>query len=152
MDPRCAGVTGCGGTKTVVQRVDSKLRPTIPDRRAFSYAECVVAWRDGKTTAARGYGAPWRRARKAYLFAHPLCVICQAQGRVSAASVVDHIRPHRGDQVLFWDRDNWQALCTTCHNSIKQAAEHGHARMAIGLDGWPVDWAGAVESPPPKRP
>lgn len=105
-----------------------------------------MTWRGAKTAAARGYGAAWRRARKWFLAQHPLCVMCQAQGRVSAATVVDHIRPHRGDQVLFWDRDNWQALCATCHNSIKQAAERGHARPAIGLDGWPVDWGGAAKS------
>lgn len=34
-----------------------------------------------------------------------------------AATVVDHIIPHRGDQKLFWDRSNWQALCKSCHDS-----------------------------------
>ena len=29
---------------------------------------------------------------------------------------VDHIIPHRGDQKLFWDRNNWQALCKPCHD------------------------------------
>lgn len=30
--------------------------------------------------------------------------------------VVDHIKPHRGDQKLFWDRRNWQPLCEHHHN------------------------------------
>jgi 5-methylcytosine-specific restriction protein A len=30
--------------------------------------------------------------------------------------VVDHIIPHRGDQYLFWDQENWQALCKDCHD------------------------------------
>lgn len=32
------------------------------------------------------------------------------------AIVVDHVRPHRGDMVLFWDVANWQSLCLSCHN------------------------------------
>ncbi|TPW30330.1 HNH endonuclease, partial [Martelella alba] len=39
------------------------------------------------------------------------------------AVVVDHIRPHRGNDDLFWDRANWQPLCRHCHNSAKQAEE-----------------------------
>ena len=31
-------------------------------------------------------------------------------------TVVDHIRPHRGDPVLFWDEKNWQSLCKSCHD------------------------------------
>ena len=30
--------------------------------------------------------------------------------------VVDHIIPHRGDQKLFWDQNNWQSLCKSCHD------------------------------------
>lgn len=33
------------------------------------------------------------------------------------AEVVDHIVPHRGDEKLFWDESNWQALCKRCHDS-----------------------------------
>ena len=51
-----------------------------------------------------------------YLATHPLCVKCMAVGRYTKATVVDHIKPHRGDSVLFWDRDNWQALCKRCHD------------------------------------
>lgn len=38
--------------------------------------------------------------------------------------MVDHITPHKGDRGLFWDRNNWQALCKTCHDT-KTAAEDG---------------------------
>ncbi len=65
---------------------------------------------------ARGYDARWRKARKLFLQQHPLCVLCQAEGKIVAATVVDHIIPHRGDQQLFWDHDNWQSLCERHHN------------------------------------
>lgn len=65
---------------------------------------------------ARGYNAEWRRARKAFLQLHPLCVECMKRGTLTPATVVDHIMPHRGDQRLFWDESNWQSLCAPCHN------------------------------------
>ena len=82
------------------------------------------AWRVGKTTAERGYGGKWQRARLAYLFKHPLCRACEAEGRVTEATVVDHIKPHRGDMTLFWAADtNWQSLCAPCHG--RKAVEEG---------------------------
>lgn len=85
----------------------------------------------------RGYTSAWGRARAFYLRKHPLCVYCQRNGRLTAASVVDHIVAHRlkeaidsGDEArieaarkLFWDSENWQSLCGPCHNSVKQREE-----------------------------
>ena len=76
------------------------------------------------TAASRGYTYRWTKAAKAFLAKHPLCVHCGAEGRATAADCVDHRIPHRGDNALFWDRDNWQPLCHA-HHSIKTAAEDG---------------------------
>ncbi|OSQ35034.1 HNH endonuclease [Thalassospira sp. MCCC 1A01428] len=76
------------------------------------------------TAANRGYGYKWQKARVGFLKHHPLCCRCEQAGLVVAAAVVDHIKPHRGDMVLFWDRANWQSLCTACHNT-KTAKEDG---------------------------
>ena len=78
------------------------------------------------TAAFRGYGRKWQRARKYYLARHPLCVECTKEDRVRAATVVDHIIPHRGDRKLFWDVSNWQPLCKR-HHDIKTGRE-GYAR------------------------
>lgn len=70
-------------------------------------------------TAERGYGAKWQKARAAYLAAHPLCVHCEAQGKVRLATDLDHIVPHRGNMTLFWDfKGNVQPLCSL-HHKIK---------------------------------
>ena len=71
---------------------------------------------DRVSGSGRGYGAAWRKARKKYLTEHPLCVKCRKQGRYVKATDVDHIIPHRGNLDLFWDRNNWQALCHSCHS------------------------------------
>lgn len=70
------------------------------------------------TASARGYDDKWREARSLYLKAHPRCVRCGGH-----AVVVDHIKPHRGNMSLFWDRNNWQAMCTSCHSRWKQREE-----------------------------
>ena len=71
---------------------------------------------ESRSASSRGYGREWQKASKQYLATHPLCVQCMAEGRYVKATVVDHIRPHRGDPVLFWDRGNWQALCKEHHD------------------------------------
>ena len=76
------------------------------------------------TAAERGYDARWQRYRLSYLAEHPLCVLCAKNGRVVAATIVDHIIPHHGDQKLFWDPANHQALCEQHHN-VKTAKEDG---------------------------
>lgn len=73
----------------------------------------------------RGYTKRWQRASKAYLREHPLCVVCDRTGRVECATVVDHIVPHRGDDELFWDRSNWQAMCESCHNRKSRGERMG---------------------------
>ena len=99
-------------------------------------------WRAGKTSTERGYGYKWQKAREAYLKERPFCVYClraavipastmleEMQGCISKgiafpyAQVVDHKTPHRGDERLFWDRENWQGLCFKHHNQDKQREE-----------------------------
>ncbi|MGJ8522286.1 hypothetical protein R84981_000971 [Carnimonas sp. R-84981] len=97
------------------------------------------SWRSDRTTAERGYGGKWQKARKQYLQEHPLCTYCQRRGRVTAATVVDHIKPHRGDLKLFWRRSNWQPLCKRCHDIDKAREEAGGMLPGCDADGMPVD-------------
>ena len=84
-----------------------------------------ASWRAGMKTAARGYGGRWQRARTTFLSKpeNVLCRMCSAGGLVVVATVVDHVTPHRGNQVLFWDTSNWQPLCKRCHDGRKQREE-----------------------------
>jgi 5-methylcytosine-specific restriction enzyme A len=71
----------------------------------------------------RGYGHQWRKARAGYLAQHPICLRCG-----DIATVVDHIKPHKGDMTLFWDVGNWQPLCKTCHDrkTVKEDGGFGN--------------------------
>jgi len=91
--------------------------------------------------------ARWQKARARFLRDNPLCVDCYKRDRLTPATVVDHIKPHKGDYGLFWDESNWQGMCKPCHDR-KTASEDGgfgntqansRVRSDCGLDGLPVD-------------
>ncbi len=83
-----------------------------------------------ETAVERGYGRKWQAARLTYLKANPLCVMCKARGEVVAASVVDHVKAHKGNHALFWDEGNWQALCARHHNQKTATEDGGFGRLA----------------------
>ena len=74
------------------------------------------------SASQRGYDNKWRKYRKSFLEQHPLCVMCESEGDIKVATVVDHIIPHKGDSKIFWDSNNHQPLCEFHHNQ-KTAGE-----------------------------
>lgn len=78
----------------------------------------------------RGYDAQWRSLRLRHLQAHPLCARCQADGRITAATVVDHRRPWQSGaddqerQRLKYDSNNLESMCAP-HHSRKTVLEDG---------------------------
>jgi len=99
------------------------LKPRLAEQAGRLAVVTPGSWRSGKTSSQRGYNYRWQQARERYLLDHPLCVYCARKGMTTAASIVDHIVAHHGDQELFWDQENWQSLCKTCHDSDKQREE-----------------------------
>lgn len=75
-----------------------------------------------RTAHQRGYDHRWRKESKAFLAVNPWCVQL-GDGCTRLATLVDHIVPHRGDMVKFWNRANWQGLCDHCHNVHKAREE-----------------------------
>lgn len=79
--------------------------------------EMGIGPRDLRPSAAsRGYDRKWRRARYRFLQKNPLCIECRKKGLIVTATVVDHIEPHKGDQVKFWNERNWQPMCKFHHD------------------------------------
>jgi len=77
----------------------------------------------------RGYDSQWDKARRGWLAKHPLCVECERGNRITAATTVDHIIPHRGDMALFWDTSNWQSLCKHHHDQKTARETWGEGRV-----------------------
>lgn len=69
-----------------------------------------------KSSTKRGYDYKWRKYRIIFLRRNPVCVTCRTNGYTVPATEVDHIVPHRGDKRLFWDPNNHQGLCKSCHS------------------------------------
>lgn len=67
----------------------------------------------------------WKKARLSWLRRNPLCAECMKDNRVTQATVVDHITPHKGNMKLFWDRTSWQSLCIECHNKKSAKERYG---------------------------
>lgn len=64
--------------------------------------------------------------RPAQLLREPFCRECAKRGVRTRATVVDHVRSHRGDWALFIDPANHQSLCKHCHDhktALEQAEE-----------------------------
>ena len=98
---------------------------------------------------ARATRKTWRyqRARAKFLARYPLCRPCEAEGRVTLATQVDHILPAQHHPELFWDIEgNWQPICVECHENktwiengglqkeadMKRKARFDKVRAALG--------------------
>lgn len=83
--------------------------------------------------------ARWKRRRLDQLSGEPTCRFCRLQGFITAATVADHVEPHRFDEEAFWNGD-LQSLCKPCHDTHKQRLESGHGYLSwADLSGYPTD-------------
>lgn len=95
-----------------------------------------MAWHRTSSTE-RGYGAAWRKARSLTILRDKgLCVPCLKQGRTTAFSQVDHIKPKA--QGGTDAQENLQCICTECHDYKTHGESHGKNLRPIGADGWPI--------------
>lgn len=111
--PRICGQ--CGGVHAHGER--------CPKRAANNKARKAQFDKKRPSARERGYTKEWERERREYLAAYPFCRRCGAP-----ADLVDHIQPHKGNKVLFWNRSNWQPLCTPCHSGAKQSEDRRNQR------------------------
>jgi len=62
------------------------------------------------------YGRAWKRIRDRYTQLHPLCEMCQAEGKLTPVEEVHHKLPvSKGGTHA---RDNLISLCRACHMKI----------------------------------
>lgn len=97
----------------------------VPRARCAIHARAVDRARGSRQE--RGYGNRWARRAALFRARYPLCGMrpgdrppvmsqCFLEHRTTIGDHVDHVRPHHGDQALFWDElGNWQVLCASCH-------------------------------------
>lgn len=91
----------------------------------------------------RGYDYQWSLTSQAHLKQFPFCGDrspdaytdgwrgeCKEQGLYTLAEVTDHIRPHKGDRLLFWDPLNRQSMCSRCNTLKAIRFEGGFGRAS----------------------
>ena len=98
---------------------------------------------DSRSPEARAYREwyktpAWRALRAEVLRREPRCRTCALAGNNTAATLADHVVPHRGDPHLFFNIDNLQPLCDVHHTDKQRIENGGRARTPIGIDGWPT--------------
>jgi 5-methylcytosine-specific restriction protein A len=92
-----------------------KIRPWIRERKPFQDAPTNKFY----------WSTPWRKLRKLKISQNPSCEQCKKNGKLTEATMVDHINPINptdpynttgyGEPL---DINNLQSLCRRCH-SIK---------------------------------
>lgn len=92
----------------------------------------------GKSASQRGYGAQHQRLRKILLAREPLCRPCRAKGRVTEATIADHITPIAKGGAIY-DLSNMQPVCAPCHDAKGRRDNGWKAKPRFGSDGWPCD-------------
>ena len=83
---------------------------------------------------ASRYGKERRRHQ---LQVEPPCVLCKAEGRITAATIADHFPAHGGDFNAFV-LGPLRSLCAPCHDALQGFVHKGY-RRDIGEDGYPLD-------------
>lgn len=89
----------------------------------------------------RGYGWQWEKLR-AFILSRDnhLCQACMADGRTTQGNQVDHIKPKAKGGID--DATNLQCLCGPCHEAKTTRESGGRVKVAIGVDGWPIQVEG----------
>ena len=67
-------------------------------------------------TAERGYDGVWRKFRLWFLKRHPICVDCETEGIVRAATEVHHVKKLKQFPELRLVESNVRGLCWPHHN------------------------------------
>jgi 5-methylcytosine-specific restriction protein A len=114
--PLACSTVGCGGKR---QRGEACDRCGRGGKRA---ANREYDARRG-TRTERGYDNRWLRFAKQYLRANPLCVDCQTEGRVGAASEVHHLEKLSERPDLKYEPSNLAGLCKQHHSKRTSRGE-----------------------------
>lgn len=122
--------------------------PGCPNLSDQSY--CEVHRKAARAEAARTYNrnsrdmelqkfydsSAWRALRKLKLQRNPMCEICYADGRLTEATIVDHIVAVKDSDEGRLDIANLQSVCLSCHS--RKTRQEEKERKTI--ENEPKEW------------
>jgi len=94
------------------------------DRSAYCSEHGGGVTETGKANSRLYNQQAWDKIRARQLSKQPLCARCQHEGKITAASTVDHVFPHRRDAAKF-KVNLFQSLCVACHTIKGQDERKG---------------------------
>ena len=72
-----------------------------------------------------GYGADWQKLSRRYRDQHPLCEMCESDGKITPADHVHHVVKIKDDRTMRMRVDNLMSVCAQCHSVIhKEERQH----------------------------
>lgn len=102
---------GCG----VLVDYGKRYCPTHQAQADAQKQERASVYDKTRTEAKFYHSSRWQKLRNWFIKNNPLCVQCLREGRVTTATVVDHIEEIK-DGGARYDINNLQSLCHACHN------------------------------------
>lgn len=109
-----------------VKALGSRLQPAMTrdesEAKRYRDRDAQQAWRKLYKTER------WRKLRLKVLerdgyTCQKTGVICVGRYPAPHSPVVDHIKPHHGDERLFWDESNLHTVTKEYHDKVKQSEE-----------------------------
>lgn len=111
-----------------------KLTNLKPRLAALTSTTAKLPYEQGKRDSFRSWAKPWRKwyhlkrwkdlRWATFIRDQFTCQMCGTFQADSALLVADHRKPHRGEEVRFFDPDNVHTLCASpCHSKHKQRME-----------------------------
>lgn len=111
LPPSQCAEPGCG----------APVSPALGKRRCPQHERARNATIDANRDPAtrKLYDGKWQKYAKQYRIKHPICRDPDGRHPLQrrGTEAVDHIRDHKGNYRLFWEPNNHQPLCRSCHDA-----------------------------------
>jgi 5-methylcytosine-specific restriction protein A len=99
------------------------MKPTKPKNFLPKHSKNTGRKLNSRRDIDRLYDNDWQRYRARFLAANSKCYACGAP-----AVVVDHLIPHKGDEILFRKLDNHIPMCYSDHNYVTTKFDRDYVR------------------------
>ena len=111
------------GTHSTIDHTTMRMLKTVVTMAGTQKVNMVQA---NPIATKRTRGSVWLARRARWLSSSPLCVMCEAEGRITEAKEVDHIiRLEIGGAD---DESNYQSLCVAHHKAKTKSEVKGSTR------------------------
>lgn len=107
-----------------------RSHPRSAEAEAYRHLYSTEEWRAVRGTAF---------VRDLYTCRRCDCILVEGRPNDPQSATANHIVPHRGDRELFFDIDNIESVCKSCHDTLIQREEARGFVIGSDASGRPID-------------